>query len=69
MAYKIFVLKRAREHLWEGMDWYNEQSSGLGNKLMNEFFDNLKKLQENPHRFKYVFKPFRRSLLKNFHIK
>ncbi len=69
MAYKVFVLKRTREHLWEGMDWYNDQSAGLGNKLMNEFFDNLKKLYNNPQRYKYIFKPFRRLLLRKFPYK
>ena len=66
MAYKIFVLKRARENLWEAIEWYNEQSAGLGNELMNEFFDHLGQLHKNPQRFKFIFKPFRRKRLKRF---
>lgn len=69
MAYKIFVLQRTRENLWEAMDWYNEQSPGLGNELMNEFFEQLKGLRENPHRFQYILKPFRRMLLRRFPYK
>lgn len=48
------------------MDWYNEQSPGLGHELMTEFFEHLKKLHENPQRFKYILKPFRRLILKRF---
>ncbi len=36
---------------------------------MNEFFDHLNRLQENPQRFQYIFKPFRRALLKRFPYK
>ena len=49
------------------MDWYNEQSPGLGNELMTEFFDLLTKFRDNPQRFKFILKPFRRVLLKRFH--
>lgn len=69
MAYKVFILKRARENLWDAMEWYNEKSPGLGHELMKEFFEKLKSLRENPQRFKYIFKPFRRALLKRFPYK
>ncbi|MBK8566027.1 MAG: type II toxin-antitoxin system RelE/ParE family toxin [Saprospiraceae bacterium] len=66
MAYNVVLLQTARQGLWEAIDWYNEQSVGLGNELMAEFFEHLKKLPENPHRFKYILKPFRRLRLKRF---
>jgi hypothetical protein len=39
MAYNVVILQSARHGLWEAMDWYNQQSSGLGNELMAEFFE------------------------------
>ncbi len=66
MANSVVLLYKARKYLWEAMDWYNRQSPGLGNELMVEFFDLLTKLRNNPHRFKFVLKPFRRVLLKRF---
>ncbi len=55
--------------LWEAMDWYNQESPGLGMELMQEFFGRLKDLRENPQRFSIVFKPYRRLLLKRFPYK
>lgn len=66
MAYSVVLLQSARTGLWEAMDWYNQQSPGLGSELMAEFFGHLKKLPENPQRHKYILKPFRRLLLKRF---
>jgi len=39
MAYSVVLLQRVRKYLCEATEWYNEQSHGLGNELMKEFFD------------------------------
>jgi hypothetical protein len=59
MAYSLVLLKSARHSLWEAMDWYNQQSPGLGHELMSEFFEYLKKLSANPHRNKFILRPYR----------
>ncbi|MBK9016831.1 MAG: hypothetical protein IPM82_23745 [Saprospiraceae bacterium] len=69
MAYNIVLKKQAHQSLWEAMDWYEGQSKGLGSELSQEFYDTLKKLNENPQRFMVVFAPFRRVLLKRFPYK
>lgn len=51
------------------MDWYEEQSKGLGSELSQEFYNTLQTLTENPQRFMVVFDPFRRILLKRFPYK
>ena len=66
MAYNVVLLQSARNGLWEAMEWYNQQSPGLGNELMGEFFEYLKKMPNNPHRYKYILNPFRRVRLKRF---
>jgi len=69
MAYKVIVLQPTRKSLWKAIAWYNDKSSGVGNELLNEFFQTLKILEKNPERHKYIFKPFRRILLKKFPYK
>jgi hypothetical protein len=69
MAYSVHLRQQALESLWEAMSWYNDQSPGLGHELQREFFDHLKKLQNQPAQYPLVFDRFRRILLKRFPYK
>ena len=69
MAYNIVLKKRALENLWEAMDYYEKQSSGLEKRLMNEFFNRLNDLREHPERYGPIYKHFRRIPLKKFPYK
>lgn len=48
MAFKIKVEPEALEDIQQGIDWYNEQQSGLGRKFLTEVKDCFKSLKINP---------------------
>lgn len=69
MAFNVVLRKRALQSMWEAMDWYNGQATGLGHELQIEFFDYLRKLAVHPHQNPIVFGRFRRLRLKRFPYK
>jgi len=48
MTYKIKVEPEALQDIQDGIDWYNEQQTGLGRKFHTEVKTFFKKLRSNP---------------------
>ena len=48
MAFKIKIEPEALQDIQKGINWYNEQSPGLGRKFLSEVKAYFKKLKTNP---------------------
>lgn len=48
MVYKIKIEASALDDIQEGIDWYNEQQSGLGRKFLSDVKASFNALKTNP---------------------
>lgn len=65
MAYQIKVEPEALDDIQQGIDWYNEQQSGLGRKFLAEVKMGFKSLKINPF-FQIRYDNVRCLPLKNY---
>ncbi|MEN8248918.1 MAG: type II toxin-antitoxin system RelE/ParE family toxin [Bacteroidota bacterium] len=49
MNFKIFLDPEAHDDIQEGIDWYNQQQSGLGKRFHSVIKKHFNTLKENPH--------------------
>ena len=63
---EIRLLKSAQTELDEGIDWYEEQLSGLGDEFLNEILQTIKRIRVNPYGWTEFSKLTRRCLVHKF---
>ncbi len=66
MAYQIKVTQLAEEELDEIMGWYEEEKSGLGITFLNDFFNQVAFLKDNPYLYQEAYKTYRRVPIKKY---
>lgn len=63
---EIRLLKSAQTELDDGIDWYEEQLSGLGDEFLNEILQTFKRIRVNPYGWTEFSKRTRRCLVHKF---
>lgn len=63
---EIRLLKPAQVELDDGIIWYDDQVSGLGNEFLNEILDTFKRIKLNPNAWAVFSKRTRRCLVHKF---
>lgn len=63
---EIRLLKSAETELDDGIDWYEEQLSGLGDEFLNEILQTFKRIRVNPYGWTEFSKRTRRCLVHKF---
>jgi len=48
MTYTVDLLFKARQEIFEGWKWYEEQQSGLGDRFEEEVFRKIDLIEANP---------------------
>lgn len=56
----------ATEDVGEGIDWYNEQKDGLGERFYDAVWESLMLIQKMPYAFPVRFKNLRATSLNKF---
>jgi len=59
----------ALTHLDEACQWYNRQRPGLGDAFLVSIAEAFTKLEQNPERYRVLYKGFRRVLVERFPYK
>ena len=66
MFYKVILSKEARSDLADAIAWYEEQSTGLGERFLLAFLAVEMLLKKYPHSFGKGFLEFRHRKIKGF---
>lgn len=66
MIYKVEVRGAAELDVAEAMNWYDQQSSGLGEAFLEDFAQVLKRLSESPLIYQVIYRGSRRAQLLRF---
>lgn len=66
MSYTVEVRGTAELDVAEAMDWYNEQSPGLGETFLEDFAQVLKRLSDSPLIYQVMYRGSRRVQLLRF---
>ncbi len=53
--FSIEIFQTATDDLQEAFDWYEEQSTGLGERFVNQVDDYLDLIRKNPYQFAIQF--------------
>ena len=48
MSYTVDLLFKARQEIFEGWKWYEEQQAGLGDRFEDEVFRKIELIASNP---------------------
>jgi plasmid stabilization system protein ParE len=65
--FSIEIFQTATDDLQEAFDWYEEQSTGLGERFVNQVDDYLDLIRKNPYQFAIQFSgKYRFALLRHF---
>ena len=59
MKYDIIISERAYKSLFQSIEWYNEQSKGLGKRFYSKIDKTIKVISKNPYAFEIKFDFFR----------
>jgi plasmid stabilization system protein ParE len=54
MAYKIIISPLANVDEYEAYEWYENQSQGLGEKLLAQLEIAYNKISQNPHHYGFI---------------
>lgn len=66
MPYKLEITEIAEDEYFTAFHYYEEQQSGLGDKLEKETDAIMDKLKANPYLFQRKYKHYREALIKRF---
>ena len=66
MAYQIKVTQLAEDELDETIEWYEEEKPGLGIAFLNEFFNQIAYLKDNPYLYQEAYQTYRRMPVKRY---
>ena len=65
MVFKIVITHKARIDMFEGIEWYNKQSEGLGKRFYQAIQKEYKTIRQNPY-FQIRYQDVRCLPLKKF---
>ena len=63
MTYKVDLLFKARQEIFESWVWYEEHETGLGDRFEDAVFEKIALIAENPLHY-----PLKRVLVKQIQI-
>jgi plasmid stabilization system protein ParE len=66
MIRDVILLPEARQDVRAAYDWYESQSSGLGNEFIDSVDACLSRIRRNPEINSIIYKTFRRALTRRF---
>ena len=66
MKYSVILTMNAIDELNQGIDWYNEQKAGLGNRFYTKVVSTIKALSKNPNLFEQKYKNYRGATVSVF---
>jgi hypothetical protein len=66
MIYSLSFLPEVAKDIISGFDWYEDNSSGLGEEFLRLFYAYTNEIPRNPLLYPVVYKNFRRRLLRRF---
>ncbi|MBS1684518.1 MAG: type II toxin-antitoxin system RelE/ParE family toxin [Bacteroidetes bacterium] len=66
MSYRLIVKDTASDEIEEAYRYYEEQSSGLGDRFVEEVEDKLNYVLKYPLHFQVTIDKFRQTLLRRF---
>ena len=66
MSWKPIVRPRARLQIAEATDWYDSQTTGLGEDFLHAFENTLESICRNPYQYEVLRGDLRRAVLHRF---
>jgi plasmid stabilization system protein ParE len=66
MIENVVILPEAVDDLVEARAWYEDRSSGLGERFLSHVDDCIECIQENPELYERVYKDYRRAMVHRF---
>jgi len=66
VTYNIIVRKAAEADMHEAMQWYEQQSQGLGSEYLRAVESCISAISRHPQQYPVVYNNLRRSLLRKF---
>ena len=63
MTHTVVFTPAARFEMFEAGDWYENQSSGLGERFLSDVDETVVRIAENPKQFPVIHTHVRRALL------
>jgi hypothetical protein len=67
MLYKVIETEESRLDFLELVEFYENISQGLSNRIISEYFEILDTLSKNPNHYFKINSNYRRILFKKFH--
>lgn len=69
MSWTVSIRPEAKADLRQAHDWYEERLPGLGNEFLADLAESLLKIEDQPERFPFYYRGFRRTLARRFPYK
>jgi plasmid stabilization system protein ParE len=69
VSWRVLVREAAEVDLEQTRRWYNEQREGLGDEFLVSIAEAFTRLEEDPERYRMLYKGFRRVLVERFPYK
>ena len=66
VSWRVLVRDAAEADLEQGRRWYDKQRQGLGDEFLISIAEAFTRLEEDPERYRVLYKSFRRVLLERF---
>ena len=69
MAYELIIKPIVFFDVEEALDYYEQQSSGLGKRFYENFLLTLQNIQNSPTHYAFIYQSVRRCMIYNFPYK
>ncbi len=69
MTWQVLIRPAAEADLDQTRKWYDEQRAGLGDEFLVSIAEAFTRLEQDPERYRVLYKDFRRVLVERFPYK
>jgi toxin ParE1/3/4 len=69
VTWRVLIRAAAEQDLEEARKWYNGQRGGLGDEFLVSIAEAFTRLEQDPERYRVLYKGFRRVLVERFPYK
>lgn len=66
MTWRVLIRTAAEKDLDEARKWYDGQRRGLGDEFLVSIAEAFERLEQNPERYRILYRGFRRVLVERF---
>jgi plasmid stabilization system protein ParE len=66
VTWQVLIRAAAEADLAQAQRWYNKQRTGLGDEFLVSIAEVLTRLEQDPERYRVIYKGFRRVFVERF---